>query len=133
MENLWFNADSDMVYGYKKAFENKEDFVKAINKAHVEQTGYGCIVDEIKCDVCLMTKDTLKGENIYSLEESGAEIATLYYADCESLEAYDLENGNGTVKLDDDTLINLQGERVMECDACRDVLIRVSRKSFNHK
>ncbi|WP_238917228.1 hypothetical protein [Clostridium sp. YIM B02555] len=110
MENLWFNEDDDRVSGYKACFESKEDFIKAANKLHVEQTGYGCIVDEVECNVCLITEDTLKGESIYLLEESGAEIATLYYADCESLESYDLKDGNGTVKLNDGTVVDLKGE-----------------------
>ncbi|HBJ1646494.1 TPA: hypothetical protein LA462_000964 [Clostridium botulinum] len=117
INNLWFNEDDDMVYGYKNTFESKEEFVKEANRVHVEQTGYGCIVDEIKCNVCLVTEDTLKGESIYLLEESGAEVITLYYSDCESLENYDLRNGDGTVEIEDGR-INLQGERVGKCDIC---------------
>jgi hypothetical protein len=122
MEKLWFSEDDDRVSGYKACFGSKEDFIKAANKLHVEQTGYGCIVDEVECNVCLITEDALKGESIYSLEESGTEIATLYYADCESLESYDTKDCNRTVELEDGLLINLKGERVAKCDTCQIVM-----------
>lgn len=123
MEKLWFSEDDDRVYGYKHTFGSKEEFIKESNKLHVEQTGYGCIVDEVKNSVCLITEDTLKGETIYLFEESGAEIATLYYADCESLEAHDLKDGDGTVKLKDGILINLRGERIMRCKECGTIIL----------
>ncbi|WP_315074130.1 hypothetical protein [uncultured Clostridium sp.] len=110
MENLWFNEDDDCVSGYKTCFDSKGDFIKAANKLHVEQTGYGCIVDKVESNVFILTERTLQGEGSYLLEDSGAEIATLYYADCESLESYDLKDSDGTVKLNDGTIVNLKGE-----------------------
>lgn len=122
MENLWFNEDGDCVSGYKACFDSKEDFIKAANKLHVDQTGYGCIVDEVDCNVFVLTEKTLQGESSYLLEDSGIEIATLYYANCESLESYNLKDGDGTIELNDDTLINLKGERVARCDTCQVVM-----------
>jgi hypothetical protein len=110
MENLWFNEDDDSVCGYKPYFESEEEFRKEANKLHVKQTGYGCILDEIKCDAFITTRDQLNGESAYLLKDSGVEIAIMYYADCESLEAYDLKDGNKTVKLNDGTVVNLKGE-----------------------
>lgn len=123
MENLWFNEDGDCVSGYKSCFNNKEDFIKAAKKLHVEQTGYGCIVDEVDCNVFILTEKALKGESSYILEDSGAEIATLYYANCESLESYSSKDGDGIIELNDDTLINLKGERVEKCDTCQVIML----------
>ncbi len=117
MENLWFNEDGDCVSGYKVCFDSKEDFIKAANKLHIEQTGYGCIVDKVESNVFILTERTLQGEASYLLEDSGAEITTLYYADCESLESYDLKDSDGTVKLNDGTIVNLKGE-IIEISKC---------------
>lgn len=110
MENLWFNEDDDCVSGYKAYFKSKEHFIHEVNKLHVEQTGYGCIVDEVKCNVFILTERTLQGESAYLLEDSGVEIATLYYANCESLESYDLKDSDGTVKLNNGTVLSLKGK-----------------------
>lgn len=113
MENLlWFNEDDDCVCGYRNCFESKEDFIKSANELHVNQTGYGCIVDEVECDVFILTEKTLQGESSYLLKDSGAEIATLYHANCESLEGYDLKFGDGVVDLKDGTSVNLKGQKV---------------------
>ncbi|EHI98024.1 hypothetical protein CDLVIII_1325 [Clostridium sp. DL-VIII] len=122
MENLWFNEDGDCVWGYKSCFESEDAFKKAANDIHVKQTQYGCILGEVECDVFIMTEKTLQGESSYPLKDSGVEIATLFYADCESLESYDLKDNGEIVELDDDTLINLKGERVAKCDTCQVVM-----------
>lgn len=126
MENLWFNEDDDCVSGYKACFESKEHFIKEANRLHVEQTGYGCIVDEVECNVFILPERTLQGESAYLLEDSGVEIATLYYANCESLESYDLKDSDGNVKLNDGTVLNLKGQiiEMPKCESQRGIKIK---------
>lgn len=86
MEKLWFNEDDDIVYGYKNCFDSEEEFVKAVYNLHKEQTGFGCIVHEVKCNAFIFTSKTLESECSYLLTDSGTEIAVIYHAECESLE-----------------------------------------------
>ncbi|WP_195264542.1 hypothetical protein [Clostridium sp. 1001275B_160808_H3] len=122
INSIWFNEDGDRVWGIKSAFVNEKEFIKEVNKEHLELTGYGCIVEEVGTDIFLSVDEPLEGEYLYRLADCGASVETLYYADCESLENYDTKDGDETVEIQDGILINLKGERVYKCDICERVI-----------
>ena len=86
MNKLWFSEDDDYVWGYKTCFESEDEFIKEANKEHIEMAGFGCEVGKVECDVFLMSEDPIEGEYCVRLRDSKIEIATLYFASCESLE-----------------------------------------------
>lgn len=122
INSIWFNEDGDMAFGIKGAFTNKKEFIKEVNKEHLELTGYGCIVENINIDVFLSVDEPLEGEYLYRLADCGTSVETLYYADCESLENYDTKDNDGTVEIQDGVLINLKGDRVYKCDICEHIM-----------
>jgi len=122
MSNLWFSEDNDGVYGNKSCFKDIEEFKKEANGVSVEQTGFGCIVGKVECEVFLTLSKTLEGERIYKLKDIDAEIETLYYAECENLENYfneeDTEEILDVISCGQEVFVNKVGERFKKCDRC---------------
>ncbi|MFR2888744.1 MAG: hypothetical protein ACLTDM_11150 [Clostridium butyricum] len=86
VDSIWFNEDGDLVFGIKRFFKNEKEFIEEAEKTHVELTGYGCIIGDVETDTFLSVDESLKGQYVYKLADSGATVDVLYWADCESLE-----------------------------------------------